>query len=883
MGIFSPYWKYVTPTGMIEPTERVTYTHDGLDFTVWVWKQYGEVTDGTETATVKARNTAGGGTFPQNLVTEGTVRYTAEAIFPLGTLWKRRVIWSDNTEDTGNLLMFLAKTGYLNTYYTDAPANRAFWIDGTNNWANPLANIYTLGNLRVRVVKGTAGLVGTRITVTPDGDNKVQIMIYNRSVFDGYTLNEMGNTTTTVADEISQVAGYYKEIHMRVVDSDMGIDRYMAVNPVNSESEGLLVKLYRDGTHHTVFFGVTGADFSQQFLVERIVYKGARDSDITNDRKYKYTTKADYVNPRFRSQTYNSYPVISGTSWTFWTISRVLQPITFKYYKVPDEILLLYFPQTNADFAEDDAGKVDFVTTKAVWVLSHYKLIAGFKYTNNVFFDIKGTAGNSICGGWRHSIYSLGGKGDVKYKNAGAWTHVANISNADWTYQAGEAIWGISPESTIRYFTMMRHWSGWAEAKSDLVPYIGDANSLYASLMKNIGDADNRAADSVSKHGMCVVFQEDGTIPSAAEGNTLISDYTHPVGVAFEDGLVDLDAGTPDTNLSWDVGYDGSGDPQIFGEAVITTGDVTDIGKTTATGHGNIVNTGGENCDKTGCEWGLVSGGPYPNSVTTLGNFGVGPFTCNLTGLSCDTIIYYRTKAHNSSGWGYGSEKSFRTDCCVVLCVNYGIRIRWNDNATNETAYYVERDDGGWHVIATLPANTTEYLDVNVKCNVAYLYRVRAGNASGYSGYVTLGSPKTCECYGPPPSEGVIGGGKKPLWQYIYKFKHVPSEKVRADVIKHLEETKKIISKTANLFEEIKRIICRKFARRFQETKMVEAVIKKPFEETSPVECTFIVSFEETQQILAPITWEFSLTIYTKIMGKITTEEKEYFNELKWL
>lgn len=755
IGIIPPHWEFDTPTGMIEPVEKVTYTHDGLDFTIWVWKQYGEVTDGIETATIKIRNTAGGGMDPLDLTTEATGRFIAEAILPLGALWKHRAVWTDSSQDSGNLMMFLAKTGFLNTLYTNAPANREFRVDGSNNWANPSANIYTLGNLRVRVVKGTPALAGTRITVTPDGSNKIQIMIYNRSAFDSYPLNEMGAITSATADEIRQVAGYYKEIHMRVVDSDMGLDTYMAINPSISEPKGLLVKFYRDAAnpYHYLFFGIAGANFANQFLFLRSLYTGIKGGQLVSCRRYYYTTKADTTNPRFLTQTFNHYPVIFGTSWTFWTAQRVVQPLTFKFYKTdPAEILLLYFPECRGDFDEANAARDDVTTTKAVLVASNYKIITGLKYTNNVLFDVRGENGNSIDGGHRHLLYGIGGFGDVKYLNGGVWTHVANVDGGYW-YSTGQAIWGISPESSIRYFTMMRHWSGWAEAKTDRVSYFGTINGIWACLNKALYDPDNRAADSVSRHGMCVVFQESGSIPSDAEGNTLYNDYTHPVGVAFEDGLVDLDAGVPDTNLDWDVGYDADGDPQIFQVIVIptvTTGEATDVESTTATGHGNITNNGGEDCDERGCEWGLASGGPYPNSVTESGSFGVGAYTCNLTGLPCNTIIYYRAKAHNSAGWGYGAEQSFLTFWCdcpaYIPCMTLGIRLNWRDNADDEDNYYVERDDGGWHLIATLPANTITYLDTTAVCGIAYLYRVRAGNVFGYSNYVTLDSPIICPC-----------------------------------------------------------------------------------------------------------------------------------------
>jgi hypothetical protein len=80
-----------------------------------------------------------------------------------------------------------------------------------------------------------------------------------------------------------------------------------------------------------------------------------------------------------------------------------------------------------------------------------------------------------------------------------------------------------------------------------------------------------------------------------------------------------------------------------------------------ATLNGTITATGGENNDSRGFDWDTDSGAPYANSWTENGSFGLGAFSHEVTGLPEDTTIYYRAKSHNSTGWGYGSEGSFKT------------------------------------------------------------------------------------------------------------------------------------------------------------------------------------------------------------------------------
>ena len=85
-----------------------------------------------------------------------------------------------------------------------------------------------------------------------------------------------------------------------------------------------------------------------------------------------------------------------------------------------------------------------------------------------------------------------------------------------------------------------------------------------------------------------------------------------------------------------------------------------------ATLNGNITDTGGENCDERGFDWDTDSGAPYANSWTEGGSFGTGAFSHQVTGLPEGETIYFRAKAHNSAGWGYGGEESFETPVSAV-------------------------------------------------------------------------------------------------------------------------------------------------------------------------------------------------------------------------
>lgn len=104
---------------------------------------------------------------------------------------------------------------------------------------------------------------------------------------------------------------------------------------------------------------------------------------------------------------------------------------------------------------------------------------------------------------------------------------------------------------------------------------------------------------------------------------------------------------------------------RAFGTSIVSptvvTNDAADIQDTSATLNGDITDTGGEDCDERGFEWGTSLGGPYPNTWTESGSFGTGVFNNTITGLDSETTYYFRVKVYNSAGWGYGEEKSFTT------------------------------------------------------------------------------------------------------------------------------------------------------------------------------------------------------------------------------
>lgn len=62
-------------------------------------------------------------------------------------------------------------------------------------------------------------------------------------------------------------------------------------------------------------------------------------------------------------------------------------------------------------------------------------------------------------------------------------------------------------------------------------------------------------------------------------------------------------------------------------------------------------------CDERGFDWGTEPGN-YTDDWTEPNSFGEGSYSHQITGLEFSEVYYFRSKAHNPAGWGYGGEKT---------------------------------------------------------------------------------------------------------------------------------------------------------------------------------------------------------------------------------
>ena len=117
------------------------------------------------------------------------------------------------------------------------------------------------------------------------------------------------------------------------------------------------------------------------------------------------------------------------------------------------------------------------------------------------------------------------------------------------------------------------------------------------------------------------------------------------------------------------------------------------------------------------------------------------------TGLSAPITYVYRVRAANTAGYSAYSNEATATTVIIptapgnltATTVSSGwVQLIWDDRSDNEWEFQLERktgEAGTWSLLATLPVNVAGYADTGVAAGTTYLYRVRAANGAGVSGF----------------------------------------------------------------------------------------------------------------------------------------------------
>lgn len=109
---------------------------------------------------------------------------------------------------------------------------------------------------------------------------------------------------------------------------------------------------------------------------------------------------------------------------------------------------------------------------------------------------------------------------------------------------------------------------------------------------------------------------------------------------------------------------------------IVTSGSASSISSTTATCSGNATSDGGSTITERGIVWN-TSTAPNVSDNKVISGTGTGSFNANLTGMTAETLIYWRAYVINANGTVYGTEYTFTTKNIIKY---------WGQSFTTESA-----------------------------------------------------------------------------------------------------------------------------------------------------------------------------------------------------
>ncbi|HAK76122.1 MAG TPA: hypothetical protein DCM71_04255 [Runella sp.] len=141
-------------------------------------------------------------------------------------------------------------------------------------------------------------------------------------------------------------------------------------------------------------------------------------------------------------------------------------------------------------------------------------------------------------------------------------------------------------------------------------------------------------------------------------------------------------------------------------------------------------------------------------SFSKMGEVGANVTVYSDKGLNASTKYFYRVRAKNSAGVSDASPiKDATTQATsqtalaapsnlAVKPTPMALTLTWLDNSPDETGFEISRsvnNETSWEVIkADLAANTTEFVDKNVRPTFMYYYRVRGFKGGTFSNYTSV-------------------------------------------------------------------------------------------------------------------------------------------------
>ena len=280
------------------------------------------------------------------------------------------------------------------------------------------------------------------------------------------------------------------------------------------------------------------------------------------------------------------------------------------------------------------------------------------------------------------------------------------------------------------------------------IPDIGYDYCVVEGKVVDLGGAD------LDEHGFCLDIVEN---PSVADRKIDLGRKS-TTGI-YRDSITELVTGIK----YYIVAYALVGEQVFYSEqrsfttnspAVpeVTTEGITEIGTTTATGGGVVIDHGGSQVTERGVCWGISDNPSIAGDHSTDGG-GTGSYVSHLIGLTCNTEYYVRAYATNASGTGYGQSEVFTTHYCDVVKPTVTTTSIANITDVSALCGGEVTDNGGGTITARgmcwsnslyptiFGSHTTETGGIGtftseltgLTCNTVYYVRAYATNSAGTS------------------------------------------------------------------------------------------------------------------------------------------------------
>ncbi len=278
----------------------------------------------------------------------------------------------------------------------------------------------------------------------------------------------------------------------------------------------------------------------------------------------------------------------------------------------------------------------------------------------------------------------------------------------------------------------------------------------------DIGTTTAKGGGDVTDHGGSMVT-ERGVCWDVSDNPTVAGDRSTDGGGtgSFVSQLEGLSCNTTYYVRAYATNASGTGygQSELFStqycdvvKPTVTTTSIANITDVSVICAGKVTDNGGGTITARGICW---STSLYPTifGTHTTETCGIGTFTSEITGLTCNTIYYIRAFASNSAGTSYGEQMSFNTSGCEAGLPTVTSQPVTNVTETEATSGGYVTDDGGSSVTArgvcwnnTGSPEVTGHHTINgsgtgafasqltgLTCNSGYFVRAYATNSSGTS------------------------------------------------------------------------------------------------------------------------------------------------------